>query len=82
VEALLVVWRDAHAYRDRWIGPEDIDPEPCVVRSVGWALADAKPDHLVLIQSANSDGDFDGCLCIPRGMIVSVRVLSGWADSS
>lgn len=81
-KALIVTWHDAHAYKDRWMGVEGIDSEPCVVRSTGWLMEDAKPGHVVLAQSTNSDGELDGLLCIPVAMVVSIKVLFDRAEPS
>lgn len=79
---VLLVWRDAYAYRERWLAAEDIDPEPCIVESFGWLLEGAKPEHAVLAQSRNSDGDLDGLLCVPLAMVVSIEIFSAEAHSS
>ena len=69
-----VVWHDAHALGETWTTAEELDPEPCVVRSVGWILPDAKHGHLTLAQSLESDYR-DGILAIPLGMVKQVSRL-------
>ena len=70
-----IVWHDAHALTDSWIELDDLDDEPCVVISVGQLLPSAKKDHVVICQSSNSQEQLDCVLCIPVGMIKSMRVL-------
>jgi hypothetical protein len=81
-KALIVTWHDAHAYKDRWMEVGAIDGEPCVVRSTGWLMEDAKAGHIVLAQSTNSDGELDGLLCIPVAMVASIKVLFDRAEPS
>ena len=71
-----VWWRDAHAATDTWTSPEEIDDEPCIVRSVGFLLVDVKPGHIVLAQSQIVDfGDVDHVLAIPTAMVVRIESL-------
>ncbi len=70
-----IVWHDAHADTTSWIELDDIDDDPCVVVSVGQLLASAKKDHVVICQSSNSQEQLDCVLCVPVGMIKSMRVL-------
>ena len=73
---LHVVWRDAHAASDTWTHIDDIDPDDCLVTSVGILLADAKPGYLVLAQSMiNGANTVDGVLAIPHGMVISKTVI-------
>lgn len=77
-----VVWHDAHAVTDSWTTLADLDPEPCVVLSVGILAPEAKPGHVVLIQGAHSLADglesaaVDSILCIPVEMVRVMTVLS------
>jgi hypothetical protein len=57
-----------------WQRPEDIDPDPCVVTSVGYLLAGHKADHVTVVQSLEGE-HVDGPLCVPCGMVRSVVVL-------
>jgi hypothetical protein len=72
---VLVVWHDAHT-EDGWNYLEAVDSEPYVVRSVGFLVPNAKPGHVVLVQSRSvHDGQIDGLLAIPAGMVVSCTSL-------
>lgn len=70
----MVVWHDAHALTS-WVDFDEIDPEPCVVETIGWLLPEAKKGHVVLAQSITNEDGLDNVLCIPVGMIQSVRVI-------
>jgi hypothetical protein len=70
-----VVWHDAHAVADTWVGLP-IAADPCVVRSCGWLIADAKPGHVVLAQSYNDDENYDHILAIPIGMVIETKLFS------
>lgn len=67
-------WHDAHAYSEHWTSLDEIEEEPCLVRTVGWLLPDAKPGHIVVAQSLNSLDGIDCVLCIPVGMVVRTTV--------
>jgi hypothetical protein len=69
-----VIWHDAHQLSE-WMDIKDLDQDPYVVRSLGWLLPDAKPGHVVIAQSAGSDDQVDGVLCVPAGMVVKMRVV-------
>jgi hypothetical protein len=72
-----VVWHDAHAVTETWVGVDDIDDGPCVVRSVGVLVPHAKPGHLVLAQSIiEGDNMVDHVVAIPLGMVRRVHRLS------
>ena len=70
-----VTWHDAHAEELGWCERDEIDAEPCVVRTLGFLIPDAKPDHVVVAQSLAADGDFYGVFAIPTGMVQSLRIL-------
>ena len=70
----MVVWHDAHALTS-WVDFDDIDLEPCVVETIGWLLPEAKKGHVVVAQSITNEDGLDNVLCIPVGMIQSVRVI-------
>lgn len=72
---VLVVWHDAHSEGDGWCDVDDIDEEPCVVETIGWLLPDRKRDHVVVAQSITNSDQLDAMLCIPVGMIRSMRVV-------
>ena len=69
-----VEWHDAHAFAETWTTTDQIDQEPCVVRSVGWILHKAKTGHLSIAQSLESDYR-DSILFIPLGMVKRVSRL-------
>jgi len=70
----MVVWHDAHALTS-WVDFDEIDADPCVVETIGWLLPNAKKGHVVVAQSITNEDGLDNVLCIPVGMIVSVRVI-------
>ena len=70
-----IIWHDAHADTTSWIEFDDIGNDPCVVISVGQLLPSAKKDHVVICQSSNTEEQLDCVLCVPVGMIRSMRVL-------
>jgi hypothetical protein len=74
-EMVQVVWHDAHAVNE-WQSTSDISQEPCVISTVGFLIPSAKPNHVVVAQSIDPDGNLDGVLSIPEGMVVKVSVLS------
>lgn len=71
-----VIWHDAHSCGSSWQAVDQIEPDPCVVTTVGILLTDVKDRHIVLAQSATSDGDVDHVIAIPVAMVVSMQVLS------
>lgn len=72
---VLVVWHDAHSETESWCEAGEIDTEPYVVNTVGWLIAEAKPNHVVVAQSYGVDGALDSILSIPVGMVQSLTVL-------
>lgn len=70
-----IIWHDAHADTTSWIELDDLDHDPCVVVSVGQLLPSAKKDHVVICQSSNTEEQLDCVLCVPVGMVKSMRVL-------
>lgn len=70
----IVTWHDAHA-ENEWMELGDIDQDPYVVKTAGWLLPDAKPDHVVIAQSIAHDGSIDSVLSIPVGMVVGLKLL-------
>ena len=71
---VIVTWLDAHADVAGWMTLADIDPDPCIVYSVGFLLDGVKTDHVSLCQSS-SDGRLDSVLHIPRAMVLEVENL-------
>ena len=69
-----LTWLDAHA-ENAWMDIEDLDQQAYTVRSIGWLMTDAKPDHVVLAQSIGVDHSVDGVLCVPVGMVVKIRIV-------
>jgi hypothetical protein len=82
LQVVIVEWDDAHSDSGTWIPMEEIEEEPCRVSTVGILITSAKPDHVVVAQSVHSLGQddyepqFDAILCIPVGMVRSMRVVS------
>jgi hypothetical protein len=77
-----VVWLDAHAASDGWFDIDDLDVEPCSVTTIGWLIADAKPDHVTVAQSLADDGELYAVFCIPIGMVKQVVVLSPMSENT
>ena len=73
---VLVEWNDAFSLQESWISKEDIDEEPMKTFSVGVLLEDAKPNHVVIAQSYNSDDSYDSVLCVPVAMVTRLAVIS------
>ena len=73
--AVIIEWHDAHAYSEHWISIEEVEEEPCLVKTVGWLLPDAKPGHVVVAQSYSSYEGIDCVLCIPVAMVVKTQLL-------
>lgn len=71
-----VEWRDAYSYTEEWATVEEIDKEPVIVQSIGFLLADAKDGYVVIAQSDDGQGQLDGFLFIPCGMVLNLRVVS------
>lgn len=71
-----VIWHDAHSIgQGEWCSSSDISEEPCVVTTIGWLLPGAKEDHVVIAQSITNEGDLDSVLCVPVGMVKSMKIL-------
>lgn len=73
---VLVEWLDAHAASDGWCYGGELEAEGCLVRTIGFLLPDAKPDHVSVAQSIADDDDLYHVFCIPVGMVRSMRVVS------
>lgn len=76
VDLVEVVWHDAHSYKDSWLSDADIEEQPMIVRSLGYLLPERKRNHVVIVQSINSDEYYDGVLAIPCAMVSLLRVVS------
>ena len=72
-----VTWHDAHAVSDSWTTRSEVDEEPCVVTSVGYLIAGAKLNHVVISQSLilNDDDNIDHVLAIPNAMVKRIDKL-------
>lgn len=79
-----VTWHDAHCDNNTWTAIDDIDTDPCVVRTVGYLLVDRKPNHVVIAQSFIDidEPDVDAVLSIPLGMVKSIVVMSPMSEST
>jgi len=81
---IYVTWKDAHSGTTTWTQPSEIDPEPCIVRTSGFLLAEAsggKPDHITVFQSITPDGDVDHVLHIPVKMVLDFKCVQVDFDS-
>lgn len=71
-----VTWLDAHAVTTGWEPIEELDPDPCVVESVGFLLPDVKAGHVTLAQSwIDGNEEVDHVLSIPTKMVTRLEVL-------
>lgn len=73
---VIVEWLDAYAASDGWCCRSELQPDGCLVQTVGFLLPDTQPDHVVIAQSVANDGDLYHVFCIPVGMVRSMRVVS------
>jgi len=64
-----VVWHDAHDIPGTWIELAEIDGEPCVVKSYGILIPDAKKDHVVVAGSYTNEGMLNNVLAVPLRMV-------------
>ena len=68
-----VIWDDAAGLRHGW--EDTVEKlEPQIVLSVGFLIRET-PDHIIIAQDTDSDGQHNGRSQIPRGMIKSIKVL-------
>ena len=74
---VLVEWRDSHISLPTWRGQDDIDPDPDLIRTVGFELRRGEV-WLTLCQSkwASEDGDVQGVFHIPVACIERVTYLA------
>lgn len=71
-QIVAVKWLDAHG-DNGWSSPEDLDPDPYEVTSVGLELC-SKKGHVSIAQSIGVDV-YDHVLHIPAGMVKEIFVL-------
>ena len=71
----IVKWHDAHQDGDSWTAPEDIDPNPAVVVSLGFMLDEVKPGHTTLAQS-HVHGHYGPLLHVPSAMVREITILT------
>ena len=74
LSVVMVIWRDAHADANGWADIGELDPDPCIVHSIGFQLENGKPGHVTLIQSIITD-EVDSVLHIPAAMVEEIRHL-------
>lgn len=72
---VLIEWLDAYSAESGW-KTEDVlvAQRPIKIKSVGYIAAD-DPMFITLASSIAADGDMDGDITIPRGMVVEIRDL-------
>lgn len=73
---VLVTWADAHAV-EGWLDPANLDNGPCIVRSVGWLIADAKAGHVTLALSEDENGLVREVFHIGVAMVLDMIALDG-----
>jgi len=74
---VIVVWADAHTNTTTWTAIEDLDQEEYLVETCGFLLATCdggKPEHVTVYQSKTPDGEVDGVLNIPVGMVRQLKI--------
>lgn len=71
----MVEWRDAYSYNEQWKAVDEIDQEPIIVQSVGFLMPDAKEGYVVIAQSDDGEGELDGFLFVPSGMVIRLQVV-------
>lgn len=71
----MVEWRDAYSYNEQWKAVDEIDQEPIIVQSVGFLMPEAKEGYVVIAQSDDGEGELDGFLFIPSGMVIRIQVV-------
>lgn len=67
-----LVWDDAQA-DPSWTDPKDMLPQPALVTTVGFLVKES--DAYVVIASTYEDTDVVATMQIPKGMIVSRKVI-------
>jgi hypothetical protein len=82
MQAVLVIWHDAHSGSESWINIKDLDKEPAIVDTVGFILPTAeggKPGHITVFQSRTEDA-IDHVLHIPHGMVQRIVAIPALSD--
>lgn len=75
---VLVTWADAHAVEaDGWLDPANLDNGPCVVRTVGWLIPDAKAGHVTVALSEDENGMVRDVFHIGVAMVLDMVALDG-----
>jgi hypothetical protein len=72
---VIVEWHDAFSPNLGWCDVSEIDDQPCVVRTIGYLVPDAKRGHVTVAQSIADDDEMYGVFCVPAGMVRSIQVL-------
>ena len=75
---VIITWEDAHVVYPGWSNLGEIDPEPCIVHTIGWLIPDIKKGHTVVVQSLGNSTEVtsdhvDSGLAIPNDMIVEIK---------
>lgn len=69
-------WHDAHPLTG-WAPLDEIPQEPRVIRSTGYLVREAIPNHYLLVQSVDVTAQtYDAGLAIPTGMVFELRYLA------
>lgn len=72
-----ICWRDAHDGAPQgWHEPEELDRDPCIVRTVGWLIPHHKPGHATVCSSWSTTGHIAEVTCIPLGMVQRIHSLT------
>lgn len=82
MQAVLVIWHDAHSGSESWINIKDLDNDPAVVETIGFILPTAeggKPGHITIFQSRNEDF-LDHVLHIPQRMVQRIVAIPTISD--
>jgi hypothetical protein len=72
VHPIYVEWKDAHGVAHGWTSPDDIEPDPAIIHSIGYHIPDLKPGHYCIAQSLDDSGTVDSVLCIPVEMVLRI----------
>lgn len=70
-----VTWLDAGTAHG-WEGNDEVEAKPFEVMTVGFLLRD-QPDCLMVASTTCADKSSNSRITIPRGMVLSLRVLKG-----
>ena len=76
LRSVVVCWRDAHAVTDAWTSFDDLDQDDALIFTAGFLVPDAKPGHVVIVQSVSPNSDsLDGVIAIPEENVYQVRMV-------